>query len=148
MRPVVKHDIDDDVRISTRTDGQLEQAILDALQAGPLMKWELRVQLHERETRIFRHLRTLRIDGRIRTVNHVRARRYALPDWQPTGEESFDKPRIVRPGVADLVPTSSWWTEVDSRESFARRLEVELPRMTKSSVLPGIRPMLLGGKLP
>lgn len=113
------------------------------------MKWELRVQLHEHEPRLFKHLKALLNASRIKALGPTRIRRYALRDWQDGDpERALKRASINRPTTADLIPSTSWWTEVNSREAFARRLEAELPRMTRSAVLASIRPMMLGGKLP
>jgi hypothetical protein len=146
-RPVIKDDVDDVVTVSSRLGPVLDQAILDALTSGPLMKWELRVQLHEQEPRLFKHLKALLNAGRIKAFGPTRVRRYALREWEET-EPTRDRPPIHRPTTADLIPSTSWWINIDSREAFTHRLEAELPRMTRSAVLASIRPMMLGGKLP
>jgi hypothetical protein len=94
-----------------RPVAELHAAILAALADGPQFKWKLREMLHEPEHLVYRALRMLRDEGRLKVVGTTLDRRmWALIDWQ-------DDTRVL-PGPDKIAfrprtkpPADSWWAK-------------------------------------
>lgn len=132
-RPIV--DVDATPPCSIAAAAQLRRDLLAALQDGPLMKWELREQLHISETIIVRQLRRLRLEGHVKVVGKILDKRaWALTSWI----RPVPVPQTTYADAAATVakkpkgPTESWWaTPGMTREEFSearRRRDRELGR--------------------
>lgn len=108
----------DDVHPSTRTDQQVRDAILAALLAGPLMKWKLREQLHEEETRIVRILNVLKREQRVKAVGkRLEKRAWALIDYVMPPTPVFKPDHTVVTETKKAAPKESWWTKHAGRDA-------------------------------
>jgi hypothetical protein len=106
-----------------RTPDELRAEILALLEKQPLMKWQIREQLHEPEAYILRQLNWLRDEGQLRVVGHTTDRRaWALASWK---EDSKLLPKVRPFTTAPKVPApeTSWWVARDDAEFKARQQE-------------------------
>lgn len=122
--------------MSTRTDAELDAAILRILANGPQMKWQLVLTLDESDGRMSRQLRFLKDTQQVKVLGKgMRDRTWALLSWQPTDPERKFNGQVVRrhaPPVKAPPPTESWWTKVD-RTDFQARAQQEHARMATST---------------
>lgn len=104
-----------------RSPAQLEVAILDALAAGPLMKWELRERLHEPEPAIYKHLLALKAARQIKVVGRCLDKRaWALTTWQAADPKRQFNPAPTpkpRPKAEKPKAPDSWWTNFAAPDS-------------------------------
>lgn len=60
----------------TRSIADLDKAILKLLKAnGPMMKWELREQLHEQDNHLYRRLSDLRAAKKVKVIGRTLIKR-------------------------------------------------------------------------
>jgi hypothetical protein len=102
---------------------QLACDLLTALEAGPLMKWELRERLHINEGIIFRALKKLKADGHVKIVGKVLDKRaWALVSWQRPVVEPVSAFKASLGYLKPKGPTDSWWATPNlSWEEFTAR---------------------------
>src|SRR5207302_4453403 len=80
--PTPKPTSADAVYPSTRTDDEMRTAVLEALGGGPLMKEQIREQLHEAATRLVRILNQLKAERRVKVIGRSPMRKWALLEWK------------------------------------------------------------------
>lgn len=99
----------------TLSDVHIRNAILLALQPGPLAKWQLRDQLHVSEARLAPMLKTLRRERLIKLVGSGSNNwRWALIDAVIPDPRRQDRPfnTSLRSAPAPEKPKpTSWWTD-------------------------------------
>jgi hypothetical protein len=102
-----------------RSPDAFDRAILEHLDAGPLMKWELREALHEPETQVYRRLSALRKAKLVKLVGtQLDKRRWALTSWQEPARGTIGCNDTIAIFPKPKAPADSWWTTPQTRDAF------------------------------